>query len=97
MTEIEVKPLDELYFKEAESEGYVYGTLQKYADARWTTFYVFAWLGKRVRYRGRTSDNPLTNYKKFINCTVRVALTQELLDEEKFLAEEGGVTVILYW
>ena len=79
------------------TDGYVYGTLHRYANGKWTKFYVFAWLGKIVSYQGRASDNPKTSYKKFINCTVRAALTQELLDEEKFEVEEGGVTIILYW
>lgn len=96
MTEIKVKPLDELYFDEAESNGHVYGTFHKYVRGKWTKFFLFAWLGKKVNYRGPVSCDS-TRHKKFINCTVRVAFTQELLDAEKFEAEETEVTIILYW
>lgn len=97
MTLIEVHPLDEQYFNEAKSNGHVYGTLQKYVKEKWTTFHVFAWLGREIEYQERSNDDPKTRYKKFVSCICRVALTQQLLDKEEFLIEDKGVTIILYW
>ncbi len=60
------------------------------------TFYVFAWLGEEVEYQSRSKDDPKTSYKKFVNCTVRIALTQEQLDSGNS-TEELGLTIILYY
>jgi hypothetical protein len=95
-TPIRIKALDRLEFDGAESDGYVYGTLSKYANNRWQTFYVFAWLGTLVDYQTTLKDDPNASYKKFVNCTVRVATTQEKLDAENFIAEESGLTIVIY-
>ncbi len=94
---IRIKALDQLEFDGAASDGYVYGTLPKYVNSRWQTFYVFAWLGKEANYQVTSKDDPNAGYKMFLDCTVRVAATQQKLDAEDFLAEESGLTVIIYW
>jgi hypothetical protein len=96
-TPIRIKTLDRLEFDGAASDGYVYGTLSRYVDNRWQTFYVFAWLGALVNYQTTSKDDPKAAYKQFVNCTVRVATTQEKLDVEDFIVEESGLTVIIYW
>jgi hypothetical protein len=53
-------------------------------------------LGAQVNYKSTLKDDPNASYKKFVDCTVRVAATQEKLDAEKFMAEESGL-VIIYW
>lgn len=94
---IRIKALDRLEFDGAASDGYIYGTLSKYVENRWQTFYVFAWLGTLTGYQATAKDDPNASYKKFVDCTVRVAITQEKLDAEDFLAEEPGLTIIVYW
>lgn len=96
-TIIKVKALDQLEFDGAMSDGYVYGTLSRYVDKRWKTFYIFAWLGAQATYQVTSKDDSNASYKKFLNCTVRVATTQEKLDAEDFLAEESGLAIIVYW
>jgi hypothetical protein len=100
-TPIRIKTLDRLEFDGAASDVYVYvyvyGTLSRYVDNRWQTFYVFAWLGALVNYQTTSKDDPKAAYKQFVNCTVRVATTQEKLDVEDFIVEESGLTVIIYW
>jgi hypothetical protein len=94
---IRIKALDELEFGGAASDGYVYGTLAKYVDNCWQTFYAFAWLGTVADYRVTSKDDPNAGYKMFLDCTVRVATTQAKLDAEDFLVEESGLTVVIYW
>jgi hypothetical protein len=96
-TPIRIKALDELEFDGAASDGYVYGTLSMYVGSRWQTFYAFAWLGVEAHYQVTSKDDPNAGYKKFLDCTVRVATTQQKLDAEDFLTEESGLTVIIYW
>lgn len=96
-TPIRIKTLDRLEFDGAAPDGYVYGTLSRYVDKCWHTFYVFAWLGALTRYQATPKDDPNASYKKFLDCTVRVAITQEKLDAEDFIAEESGLTIIIYW
>lgn len=84
---MEVRAQDRDYFDEAETGGHVYGTSYQYAKGKMQTFYVFAWLGKEVEYWTRSKD---------VNCTVRVALTQEQLDLGNS-TEESGLTIILYY
>jgi hypothetical protein len=94
---IRIKALDQLEFDGAVSDGYIYGTLSQYVDQSWKTFYAFAWLGAQVNYKSTLKDDPNASYKKFVDCTVRVADTQKKLDAEKFMAEESGLVVIIYW
>ncbi|MBV9387967.1 MAG: hypothetical protein JOZ78_16210 [Chroococcidiopsidaceae cyanobacterium CP_BM_ER_R8_30] len=93
---MEVRAQDQDYFDEAESGGHVYGTSRLYVKGKMRTFYVFAWLGEEVNYQSRSKDDPKTSYKKFINCTVRIALTQEQLDSGTS-TEESGLSIILYY
>jgi hypothetical protein len=97
MTFIRVKAYDELYFEEAESQGYFYGTLNHYVDNKWHTFYVLVHLGKKVKRADKPSDDPNTKYKKFVNCIVQAAVDEKSLDEGRFKGKEAGVTVELFW
>jgi hypothetical protein len=94
---LDVKALDQDYFDEAESTGIVYGTHHHHVDDEWTCFYIFAWLGRKVSDKDRKKGSAYTRTKRFINCTVRIALTQQLLDEEQFLKEVDGVTIDLFY
>ena len=97
MTILCVRAQDEQYFDEAESNGIVYGTYHHYINGRWTCFYVFVWLGRQVSDECRDIQGTTTRFKRFVNCTVRLALTQETLDEEKFLEEVSGTTIDLFY
>jgi uncharacterized protein (UPF0548 family) len=96
-TPIRIKALDQLEFDGAATNGYVYGTVSKYVRNGWQTFYVFAWLGTISSYQITSKDDPNAGYKKFVGCTVRVAVTQEKLDAGDLLVEESGLTVVIYW
>jgi hypothetical protein len=93
---MDIRAQDRQYFDEAETGGHVYGTSRRYVQGKMRTFYVFAWLGKEVTYQSRPQDNPQTDYKKFLNCTVRIAMTPEQLDRGNS-TEDSGVSIILYY
>jgi len=93
---MEVRAQDQDYFDQAETEGHVYGTSRRYVKGLMRTLYVFAWLGEEVEYQSRSKDDPKTSYKKFVNCSLRIALTQEQLDSGDS-TEQSGLTIILYY
>ena len=93
---MEVRAQDQDYFHEAETGGHIYGTSRQYVKGKMLSFYVFAWLGEEVEYQARSKDDPHTSYKKFVNCTIRIALTQKQLDAGESI-EESGLTIILYY
>ena len=97
MNPIPIKAQDKQYFDEAESIGEVYGTYHRYINNQWTCFYIFAWLGRQVSDQCREINGTTTRFKRFVNCTIRISLTQELLDEEKFLEEIPGITIDLFY
>lgn len=78
-------------FSAAESNGYVYGQIRRSA-----VFPVYVVLGTETPYTLSTKDDPKTQYRRFVNCTVYYAETEEQLDGEQYLAVELGVTVVIY-
>lgn len=53
-------------------------------------------LGIEREYRPSPNDDPNTEYRLFIACTVYYAETEEQLDDEQYVAVEENVTVIIY-
>lgn len=78
-------------FNAAESGGYIYGSI-----IRQKSLPVYVDLGKEKQYIPSPTDDPMTGYKCFVNCNIRVAATEELLDQGVYLLENHGVTVIIY-
>jgi len=94
--ELRIRALDRDEFEAAESSGYAYGTYSRYVDDKLTTFYVFIDLGREVSYKDRPTDDPTTNYRKFIDSTVRAASSPEQLDRRKYLFILSEIDVIIY-
>jgi hypothetical protein len=78
-------------FDIAESDGWVDGLLQGRRG-----LYVYVELGKEMEYVTRPSDDPMTEYRIFRNCSVFFANTREQLDTCEFDGQELNVTVIIY-
>jgi len=94
---IRIKTLDYQYLEEASEGEPIYGTLSKYVNSEWQNFFVYVWPGKEVEYRESQTDDPKTEYKKFLSCTVELAKTLDDLEQGQLLGKENHVTVILYY
>lgn len=97
MTTIRIKTLDRQYLEEASEGEPVYGTFQRYVNNEWRDFFAYVLPGKEVEYRESQTDDPKTEYKKFLNCTVELANTLDDLEERQLLGRDDHVTVILYY
>lgn len=78
-------------FEAAANNGYIYGWL-----VRKSSLPAYVELGTERDYSPSPKDNPNTEYRYFVNCTVCVAETEEELDREEYIAEWVGVAVIIY-
>ncbi len=78
-------------FSAATNNGYVYGRL-----VRKSPLPTYVELGTERDYTPSPKDDPNTEYRYFVNCTVCVAETEEELDREDYIAEWMGVAVIIY-
>ncbi|AFY70286.1 hypothetical protein Pse7367_2015 [Thalassoporum mexicanum PCC 7367] len=85
-------------FRNACSDGYVYGICTYYGDKATKKLHVYVELGKEVSLSDRNKSDLFSDRKKFIGCTVYASLTREEVDEGKFigkLGEDIDVTVML--
>jgi hypothetical protein len=90
--EIRVRAADKEYFEDAQSGGHVYGYLE------FNKLPVYVLLGKKLeKYISFLERYPETKYKYFRNCELRVAETDELLDEEIYLHIFEDKNVILIY
>lgn len=97
MKAIAIKALDQQYFDEANSNGEVYGIMERYiGTVGQKQLYVFVWLGELV-YEGYWEiKGKNTKFKRFFGCTIEVAPTLKLLDEGK-VYEQKEVTIELFY
>lgn len=78
-------------FKAACEDGEVYGKIIV-ADLQ----YVYAELGKEIKYISRRIDNEKTRYRKFMNCHAFFANTQEKVDNGDFSKDVSGIKIIIF-
>lgn len=90
---IRIKALSRKEFDAACANGCVYGEYQGKRGV-----YVYTDLGMEKEYISSQRDNPNTNYKMFVRCSVFFAKTKEQLFDGDFEAEDlPNVTVVVYY
>ena len=90
---LRVKALSRAEFNAAIADGCVYGQYQGKRGV-----YVYAELGPEKEYISSPRDNPNTDYKMFVRCSVFFAKTKEQLFNGDFEAEDlPNVTVVVYY
>jgi len=90
---LRVKALSRKEFEAACAGGCVYGELRGKRE-----LYVYAELEAEREYIPSPKDNPNTEYKMFVRCSVFFAKTKEQLFNDDFEAEDlPNVTVVVYY
>lgn len=85
----EIKALNKLEFAATKANGAIYG--------KCNGVYAYVELGKEEEYIERPNDNPKTEYRFFINCTVEYSETKEQSNQGTYQFKEVGINVIVYW
>ena len=88
---------DEDYFNQAETEGYLYGKCKERVEGTMQIFYVLVYVDCRINRADKPSDHLNTKYKRFVNCTIKVAIDEKSLEEGRFKTVQKNAVVELLW
>jgi hypothetical protein len=76
-------------FDAAQANGYVYGQVRLAK-----IFFVYVELGAEREYNPSPKDDPKTEYRFFVNCTLWFAESESQLDNGDYVATDSGNVVI---